>query len=66
LVCTSGYLSPSEPRILTMSPISLVYVPTERLGTNVTAATNTHATKEELLDASFSKRSVSYERKVGD
>jgi hypothetical protein len=36
------------------------------LGKNVTAATNTHATIEELLDASFSMRSMSYERKVGD
>jgi hypothetical protein len=30
----------------------------------VTAATNTHATIEELLDASFSKRSVSYQTRV--
>jgi hypothetical protein len=34
------------------------------LGRNVTAATNTHATSEALLNASFSLRSVSYERKV--
>jgi hypothetical protein len=33
---------------------------------NVTAATNTHATIEELLDVSFSTQSVSYQRKVGD
>jgi hypothetical protein len=38
----------------------------QRLGKNVTAATSTHATIEELLDASFSMRSVSYQRKVGD
>jgi hypothetical protein len=38
----------------------------QRLGKNVTAATNTDATIEELLDASFSLRSLSYERKVGD
>jgi hypothetical protein len=37
----------------------------QRLGKNSTAATNTHATIEELLDASFSMRSVSYQRKVG-
>jgi hypothetical protein len=29
-------------------------VPRQRLGRNVTAVTNTHATTEELLDASFS------------
>jgi hypothetical protein len=34
----------------------------QRLGKNVTAATNTHATIE-LLDASFPMRSVSYEGK---
>jgi hypothetical protein len=38
----------------------------QRLGKNVTAATNTHETIEELLDVSFSIRSVRYERKVGD
>jgi hypothetical protein len=32
----------------------------------VTAATNKHATIEELLDASFSVRSGSYQRKAGD
>jgi hypothetical protein len=30
------------------------------LGKNFTAATNTHVTVEELLDVSFSMRSVSY------
>jgi hypothetical protein len=38
----------------------------QRLGKNVTAATNTHATVEELLNVSFPMRSVSYQRKVGD
>jgi hypothetical protein len=38
----------------------------QRLGKNVTAAINTHATIEELLDTSFSMRSVSYQGKVGD
>jgi hypothetical protein len=38
----------------------------QRLGKNVTAATNTQASIEELLDASFSIRAVSYQRKVGD
>jgi hypothetical protein len=35
----------------------------QRLGRNVTAVTNTHATIEELLDASFSMRPVSYQGK---
>jgi hypothetical protein len=35
----------------------------QRLGKNVTAATNTHATIEELLDASFSMWPVSYQGK---
>jgi hypothetical protein len=45
-----------------------VYLPIaakQRLGKNVTAATNTHAI-EELLNASFSMRSLSYQRKVND
>jgi hypothetical protein len=33
---------------------------------NVTAATNTRSKREELLDASFFIRSVSYQRKVGE
>jgi hypothetical protein len=36
------------------------------LGKNVTAATNTHSTIQELLDASGSMRSVSFQMKVGD
>jgi hypothetical protein len=35
-------------------------------GKNVTAATNTHARVDKLLDASFPMRSLSYKRKVGD
>jgi hypothetical protein len=38
----------------------------QRLGKNVTAATNTQETIGELLDASFSIRSVSYQRKADD
>jgi hypothetical protein len=38
----------------------------QRLGKHVTAEKNTHAIIEELLDASFSLRSVSYQRQVGD
>jgi hypothetical protein len=35
----------------------------QRLGRNVTVVTNTHATTEQLLDASFSMWPVSYEGK---
>jgi hypothetical protein len=35
----------------------------QRLGRNVTAVTNTHATIEELLDASFSTWPLSYQGK---
>jgi hypothetical protein len=35
----------------------------QQLGRNVTAVTNTHATTEELLEASFSMRPVSYQGK---
>jgi hypothetical protein len=38
----------------------------QRLGKNVTASSNTHATIEELLDASFPMQSVSYRRKMGE
>jgi hypothetical protein len=38
----------------------------QRLGKHVTAATNTDATIEELLNASFSMPSVSYQWKVGN
>jgi hypothetical protein len=36
------------------------------LGKDVTAAISTHAKIEELLEASFSMLSVSYQRKVGN
>jgi hypothetical protein len=36
------------------------------LGKHIPAATNTHTTLEELLDASFSMWSMSYQRKTGD
>jgi hypothetical protein len=41
-------------------------VPREGLGENVTTVKNTHETTEEMLNAPFSTRSVSYQRKVGD
>jgi hypothetical protein len=38
----------------------------QQLGKNVTASTNTYAAIEELMDASFSMRSVVHQRKAGD
>jgi hypothetical protein len=66
--------------IMTLEPNSLTYfinpshhtvsvcvppvIARQRLGKNVSAATNTHTTTEDLLDASFSMRSVSHQRNV--
>jgi hypothetical protein len=41
-------------------------LPRQRLGKNSTDASNTYATIEELLDTSFSMRSMSLSKKVGD
>jgi hypothetical protein len=38
----------------------------QRIDKNFIAESNIHATIEELLNASFSIRTVSYQRKVGD
>jgi hypothetical protein len=62
----------STAYFINLSPQSLclyVYlfiVATQRLGKYVTAATNRHATMKQSLAASFSMRSVSYQRKVDD
>jgi hypothetical protein len=45
--------------------LHLLIVARKWLGKNVTTAMNTHTT-EELLDASFSMQSMSYQKKVGD
>jgi hypothetical protein len=47
-------------------PISLCFYNNSRLGKNVTAPTNKHATIDGLLDSSFSMWSAWYQRKVGD
>jgi hypothetical protein len=56
LISTAYFINPSNQSV---SPI----VARQRLGKNVIAATNTHETIEELFDAPFSMRSVSYEGK---
>jgi hypothetical protein len=76
VICISWHLNPSQtayfinlshPPIVARQRLSKSppVVARQRLGKNDTAATNIHVI-EELLDASFSIRSVSYQRKVGD
>jgi hypothetical protein len=69
LVCISWHLSPSQRHTffnpyqsvcLHMYPLA---VPRQRLGKHFTEVTNTHATIKEVLDLSFSMRSVSYKGK---
>jgi hypothetical protein len=62
-ISTAYFINPSN-----LSVCLYVYpliVARQRLGRNVTAAMNTQATTEELLDASFTVRSVLYQRKAG-
>jgi hypothetical protein len=62
-ISTAYFLNPSY-----QSVCLYVYPPIvarQRFCKNVTAATNAHATIEELFDESFSMRSVSYQSKVG-
>jgi hypothetical protein len=63
-ISTANFINPAHQSVCLY--VYSFIVAEQRLGKNVTAATNTHATKEELLDALFSMRSVSYQRKVGD
>jgi hypothetical protein len=64
LVCISWHLSPAHKYLpslcLYMYP---TLAATQRLRKNVIAATNTHATIDESLDASSSMRSVLYQGK---
>jgi hypothetical protein len=58
------FINPSHQSVCLYVYASIVA--RSRLGENVTAAMNTYATVEEMLDASFPMRSLSYQRKVGD
>jgi hypothetical protein len=63
-ISTAYFVYPSQ-----QSVYLYVYPPTvarQRLGENLTAATNTKATIEELIEALFFMRSVSYQSKVDD
>jgi hypothetical protein len=63
-ISTPYFINPSQ-QSMRLDVIPSI-VPRQVSGKNVTMATNTHATKEELLAASFSVRSVSYEGTAGD
>jgi hypothetical protein len=72
-ISTSYFINPSHQPVCLHACPSLVareqlsknrpIVARQRLSKSITAATNTHATIEELLDASFSMRSVSCQGK---
>jgi hypothetical protein len=59
-LCVSVYPPIVARQRLGKNPLT---VARQRLGRNVTAVTNTHATIEELLDASFSMWPLSYQGK---
>jgi hypothetical protein len=62
-ISTAYFINPSQQFMcLQVYP---TIVARQRLGKIFTVATNTQATKEELLEASFSMRSGSYQRKLG-
>jgi hypothetical protein len=61
-ILSKAYFIQIPPIILCLYVYPLI-VASQGLGKHVTAATNTHATRGELLDASFYIRSVSYQIK---
>jgi hypothetical protein len=62
-ISTAYFINPSHQSVcLYVYP---VIVARQRLGKKVTAATNTHTTIEGLFEATFSMRSMSYQRKIG-
>jgi hypothetical protein len=62
-ISTADFINPSyQSACLYVYPLIVALQGFRR---NVTAATNTQATIEDLLEASFSMRSLSHQRKVG-
>jgi hypothetical protein len=64
------YIMAPEPEstayfIIHCDQVIMPIVARQRLGKSVIAAKNTHATKEELLEACFSMQPVSNQRKLG-
>jgi hypothetical protein len=62
-LCVCVFVCVSALSLLDNGSIKISYVARQRIGRNVTAVTNTHATIEELMDASFSVLPVSYQKK---
>jgi hypothetical protein len=62
MIATAYFLNPSH-QFVRLNAIPL-FVARQRLGKNITAAKNTQATIEELLDESFSMWCVSYQREI--
>jgi hypothetical protein len=60
-ISTAYFINPSNH---SLSVCEFSTIARQRVGKNVTATTNKQATKEKLLDAPFSIRSVSSERKL--
>jgi hypothetical protein len=60
-ISTAYFINPSHQSVCLY--VNLPIVARQELGKNVTAATNTHATIEELFDASFSMWPVTYKMK---
>jgi hypothetical protein len=62
-ISTAYLINPYHKSVcLYVHPLVIVW---QRLGTHVPAATNSQATIEYILYASFSIRFVSYQRKIG-
>jgi hypothetical protein len=64
-ISTAYFINPSNHAVC-LQVQYLCIVARQQLGKSVTAATDTLATKDELLDGSFSARPVSYLRIAGD
>jgi hypothetical protein len=63
-ISTAYFINPFHQSVLIY--VNPPIVTRQYLSKNVTTAMNTHATTEELLEASLSVQSASYQRKVGD
>jgi hypothetical protein len=63
-IATAHFINPSQQSVCLY--LYSTIVARQRLGKNIISATNIHTIIKELLEASFSVQSVSYQRKVGD
>jgi hypothetical protein len=65
LISTAYFINPFHQSVR-LDVYNPPIVARQWLGKNIIAATNAHATIEELFDALFYMMPVSYQRKVGD